>query len=174
MTKSRRFLLDSDAFITAHRQHYRFSFCPAYWRILLDAHENKRLASIEPVRREVLQGKDQLAEWIKTRPPKSFFKGVSDAAVTKAYAKLSAWVNRRAEYTAEAKAKFAISADGWLVAYASTNAFVVCTYEVARPESQTSVKLPDVAKWAGIACITPYEMLDELGVRMVPTKRKEA
>lgn len=173
MNKLRRFLLDSDAFIAAHRQHYRFSFCPAYWRILLAEHENKRVASVEPVRREILQGKDRLAEWIKSRTPKTFFKGIADRAVTREYAKLAAWVNGRGEYSPEAKAEFATSADGWLVAYAVANGYVVCTYEVSRPESKARVMLPDVANWSGVACGTPHDMLEELNVRMVLGRRME-
>lgn len=171
MTSHRKFLLDADTFMSAHRQYYRFSFCPAYWRALLVHHESKRLASIEQVRAELLRGKDALAEWVKTKTPKTFFKGTSDIAVIDAYSKLSQWVQGRAEWTPEAKARFAAAADGWLVAYAQVNGFVVCTYEVSRPESKANIKLPDVANYSGVSCVTPYEMLEELGVRMVLSKR---
>ncbi len=139
--------------------------------MLLDEHENNRVASIEPVRREILQGKDRLAAWVKSKPPKSFFKGISDKAVVTKFGKLSAWVNDRGEYSPEAKAEFAAAADGWLVAYADANEFVVCTYEVSRPESKARVMLPDVANWAGVPCVTPHDMLAELGIRMVLGKK---
>jgi hypothetical protein len=173
MKSHRKFLLDADTFMTAHRQYYRFSFCPAYWRALLAHHENKRLASIEQVRKELLRGKDELATWVKTKLPKTFFKGTDDVAVINAFAVLNQWVQSRPELTPEAKARFAAAADGWLVAYAQVNDYAVCTYEVSRPESRANIKLPDVADYCGVSCLTPYEMLEELGVRMLLAKKVE-
>jgi hypothetical protein len=171
MTAPRKFLLDADTFMSAHRQYYRFSFCPAYWHALLVHHENKQLASIEPVRKELLRGKDALAAWVKEKAPKTFFKGIEDTAVVKAFADLNQWVATRPELTPEARARFAGAADGWLVAYAQVNNYAVCTYEVSRPESRANIKLPDVAVYCGVSCLTPHDMLEELGVRMVLSKR---
>ena len=69
MTTQRKFLLDADTFMSAHRQYYRFSFCPAYWRALLVHHASKRLASIEQVRKELLRGKDALTTWVENGLP---------------------------------------------------------------------------------------------------------
>lgn len=151
----RRFLLDADAFITAHRQYYRFSFCPAFWRALLKYHEDKRVASLDQVRRELLRGKDALADWVNSRAPKTFFKETADAAVVKAFSDLSSWVTSRPDLTPEATARFAASADGWLVAYAKANAYVVCTYEVSRPESKANIKLPDAAAFLASRALLP-------------------
>jgi len=172
MTGQLRFLVDADVLISAHRQYYRFSFCPAYWRALLLHHDQKYLASIGPVRTELLRGKDQLANWVKDTVPRSFFVGVDDSSVIDAYGTLSSWVAGRRELSAEAKAKFASSADGWLVAYAQVNHFAVCTYEVSRPEAKSRVMIPDVANHCGVTCILPQDMLDQLGVRMVLAKKK--
>ena len=51
------------------------------------------------------------------------------------------------------------------------NNYAVCTYEISRPESKANIKLPDVANYCGVSCLTPYEMLEELGVRMVLSRR---
>ena len=54
------------------------------------------------------------------------------------------WGYHSHEHTAPAKAKFAIEADGWLVAYASSHRHTVVTNEQRRPESKNRILLPDV------------------------------
>jgi hypothetical protein len=57
--------------------------------------------------------------------------------------------------------------------YAQVNNYAVCTYGVSRPESKANIKLPDVANYCGVSYLTPHDMLEELRIRMVLSKRKE-
>lgn len=61
--------------------------------------------------------------------------------------------------------------EGWLVAYAKANDYLICSYEVSAPQSRNNAKLPDVAAFLGVTCVFPHEMLEELRVRMVLSTR---
>lgn len=50
MNQKHKYLLDADTFIRAHRQHYRFKFCPAYWTAILNHHDSGHVASITPAK----------------------------------------------------------------------------------------------------------------------------
>jgi hypothetical protein len=107
MKRSHKYLLDADSLMTAHRQHYRFSFCPAYWKALLLHHESESVASIAQVRKELLRGKDALSGWVKDKVPESFFKETTDAKVQQTYSTVEKWVDSQPHFLPAAKAKFA-------------------------------------------------------------------
>lgn len=172
MTASVKYLLDADTFIRAYRHFYSPSFCPAYWDAILRHHATGKLASIEQIKKELLKGKDELALWIKDECPESFFKQTKDVKVMRAYSDIMKWAQSRTDVNPAAKEKFADGADGWLVAYANVNRYVVCTLEVSAPDAKSNIKLPDVANHFNVACETPFEMLNSLAVRMVLAKRK--
>src|SRR5882724_3407428 len=111
MSERPKYLLDADTFIRAKRQHYAFDFCPGFWNALLRAYEQKRLTSIEPIRDELLRGKDALADWIKEQVPEAFFESVEDGNVEAAYARVIAWVEGNNQYSRAAKQKFVSGAD---------------------------------------------------------------
>lgn len=171
MKGANEYLLDADTFVSAHRNYYRFSFCPAYWQALLDHHQHGKLSSIIPVRKELLKGKDLLSDWVKDEVPENFFHDTNDAKVTQTYGTILKWVASLPHLLAAAQAKFASGADGWLVAYAKVHGLSVCSYEVSSPESKANIKLPDVARQFGVTCLKPQEMLEHLGVKMVLGKK---
>lgn len=171
MNRVQRYLLDADTFIRAHRQHYRFAFCPAYWHALLQKHDSGNVASIVQVRKELLRGHDHLSDWVKSKLPDSFFKGTEDSKVIQVYASIAKWVVSLNRLTPEAQAHFAGSADGWLIAYASVNGYVLCSNEVSAPESRSDIKLPDIASQFGVALVNSSDMLEQLAIRMVLSKR---
>lgn len=171
MNQKLKYLLDTDTFIRAHRQYYRFTFCPAYWTAILNRHSSGHVSSITQVRKELLRGKDDLSIWTKTNVPVSFFKGTEDSKVIQVFTTISKWVASLSQLSTEAQSHFASSADGWLVAYARVNGYSVCSYEVSSPESKSNIKLPDVCKQFGVPCVNPFDMLEKLDVRMVLSKR---
>lgn len=167
MKGAKAYLLDADTFVSAHRNHYRFSFCPAYWQALLDHHKHGTLSSIIPVRKELLKGKDVLSDWVKDDVPENFFHETTDVRVTQTYGTILKWVATLSHLLPAAQAKFASGADGWLVAYAKVHGLSVCSYEVSSPESKSNIKLPDVAKQFDVTCLKPQEMLEHLGIKMI-------
>ena len=115
MKRDHKYLLDADTFMTAHRQHYRFSFCPAYWKALLLHHGSDSVASIAQVRKELLRGKDALSGWVTDDVPETFFKETTDAKVLQTYSTIAKWVVSQPHLTPAAQAKFQVALTvGWL------------------------------------------------------------
>ena len=164
------YLLDADAFIRSQREHYGFDVCPGYWDSILKAYELKRVASIVPVRKELLRGQDELAEWVKNDSPKSLFKEVKDIEVQRKLTEINNWVMSNNQYSLTARQQFLRGADPWWFAYASVNFYTVATYEVSAPDAKVKVNLPDVANQFLVNCVPPFEMLRSLRVRFLLAK----
>jgi len=160
------YVLDADSFIRSKREHYAFDFCPGYWDALLRSYREERLCSIEPVKTELERGKDDLADWVADDAPDDFFETVADEDVTNAYADVINHVQINSQYIVGAKQRFASGADPWLIAYASVYGFSITTHEVSAPRSVATIKLPDIAAAFDVECVTPFEMLRELKVRL--------
>ncbi len=160
------YVLDADSFIRAKRHHYAFDFCPGYWDALLRSFREERLCSIQPVKTELERGRDDLTDWVTDAVPEEFFDSVDDANVTAAYADIISRVQSNSQYDEGAKQRFARAADPWLVAYAYVSGYVVVTHEVSAPLSKASIKLPDVANEFDVECVTPFDMLRALQVRL--------
>jgi len=159
------YVLDADSFIRAKRQHYAFDFCPGYWDALLRSFRQERLCSIEPVKTELERGKDDLADWVAKDAPDEFFESIEDD-ITKVYADIISRVQSNSQYNAGAKQHFASGADPWLVTYAKVFGCVITTHEISAPQPKARIKLPDVASAFDVECVTPFDMLRELQVRL--------
>jgi uncharacterized protein DUF4411 len=162
-----KYLLDANVFIQAARGYYAFDLAPAFWQALLDHASNERLLSIDRVREEIEQGKDELAKWIGgTFQP--WFASTDDTSVLQAYAGLMQWAQDQPQYSAAAKAQFADvkNADAWLIAYAQAKGCVLVTHEQPAPSAQRKIPIPNVCQMFGIPFVDTYAMLRALGVRL--------
>ena len=56
MSDGKRYLLDANVFIEAHRKYYGFAICPGFWLALVRQHERKRIFSIDKVKAELACG----------------------------------------------------------------------------------------------------------------------
>jgi len=166
MSEKSRFILDSDSLIRSKREHYAFDICPGFWAALIKGFSDESIGSIIPVRKEILKGKDALAEWIRDDVPQNFLDAVDSPDVQDSYAEVIQWVQAQPRFSTAAKQKFAAGADPWLVAFASANKRELVTYEVRAPESKAFVKLPDVARQFKVKCLPPYVMLRQLKMRL--------
>jgi hypothetical protein len=164
MSDEERYLLDADSLIRSKREHYALDFCPGFWDALLSAFHRGRVASIVPIRKELLRGRDALADWVKEEVPDEFFQSVETEDVQITYSEVIQWVDAREQYSRAAKQKFVSGADPALIAHARVKKFVLATYEVASPESKALIKLPDVARHFKVECVPPYVMLRRLKV----------
>jgi uncharacterized protein DUF4411 len=176
MSKPRKYLLDSDVFITAKNAYYAFPICPGFWDSLIHHHSAGSVFSIDKVQSELLVGrpKEDLVKWVNGELADGFFHGTGGKDVTGAYSQIMLWAQRNAQYTAPAKAKFATEADGWLVAYAGAHRHTVVTNEQPQPESKSRILLPDVCDQFRVPYLNTFEMLKELAVRYewrTPTRK---
>ena len=165
MARRVRYLVDASVLMEAHRRYYRFGVCPGFWDCLAWHHKQGNISSIDRVRKEVEDGKDELRQWVKSKCPASFFEPTTDRAVGDHYGKIISWAGTQGRYRPEALAQFATVADGWLVAYAGEHGLTVVTQEAAAPESKKDVKIPDVCDALKVLPIDTFEMLANLGVQ---------
>ncbi len=171
MSANKRYLLDSNVFMQAHRQYYGFDICPGFWRSLVLQHSNKRIFSVDHVKSEIARGKDALKNWATTKAPDAFFKKTDDKAVINCFAQLIDWVEKEPQYAPEAKAEFASVADGWVIAHAKTNNLVVVTQEEYAPDAKKKVPMPNVCINFSVEFVNTFSMLRDLGVRFGLKKR---
>ncbi len=131
---SSEFLLDANIFIEAKNTYYGFDMFPGFWSWLDSEQSNGRLASVEPIRDELLKGKDELAEWAKERRDSGWFLLVWDEATQQCFAKIANWLVKQ-PYKPYAIADFLNVGDPWLIAKALALGATVVTHE-------TQIRMP--------------------------------
>jgi len=167
MAKPRKYLLDTNILVEAHKRYYGFDLCPGFWRALIRQHHDKRIFSIDRVKREIAVGKDKLTKWTRRSVLKAFFRKTDDPAIIEQFGKMVAWVQSEVQYRSEAKAEFATVADGWLVACAKAEGLIVVTEEVYNQNIQKRVPIPNVCRQFQVEYINTFEMLRDLEIRFV-------
>lgn len=158
------YLLDSNTFIQAKNDFYRFSFCPGYWDWIINGYNRGQIFSTEHVRQELLRLHDDLAEWVTSFAPKGMFIKTTDASVN-SYATVVKWVSNRENYKQAHKNRFLSGADPWLIAEALSGNHTIVTFEKAQPDS-AMVKIPDVAHGFGVPTLRIYDVLEQTGRKL--------
>ncbi|MDY0164967.1 MAG: DUF4411 family protein [Thermoguttaceae bacterium] len=171
MSDGRRYLLDANVFIEAYQGYYAFDICPGFWQSLLRQHGAKRVFSIDKIEDELAAGHDSLSNWATDTAQNTFFKRTADKRVADAFTEMIKWVQADKQFTVEAKARFASVADGWLIAYAKTNALIVVTRETYVPDVKVRVPIPNVCLEFDVEFCNTFEMLRDLKVQFVLRKR---
>ena len=181
MSSSKKFLLDANVFIEAHKKYYAFDICSGFWKALERQYRLGTLASIDRIKLELTQGRkkdeepDALSDWANKSAPVGFFKGTTDIAVIKTFGDMAKWVQGSQQFKDPAKQKFADVADGWLIAYAKENGLIVVTHEQYAPEVQNKVPIPNVCIEFGVEFTDTFDMLRELKEEFVlKTKRRKS
>lgn len=164
MTAPRRFLLDANVFVQAHRHYYPFDICPGFWAALIERHKQGRILSLDRVKAELDRGNDELKVWATKTLPQSCFARTDEPAVVAGFAEAQTWVYSQPRYRAAAKAEFAQAADGWLPAYAREHGLAVVTLEEPSPAAEKRVPLPSVCVALGVPYVNTFAMLRELAV----------
>ena len=106
-----------------------------------------------------------MADWVNSDVPDEFFKASQEEVVRMNYGQIILWVNRNPQFYDLAKADFAASADGWLLAYAQAKNLVVVTHEQLSPDVKRKVPIPNVCEQFGIEYSDTFSMLRMLGVQ---------
>jgi hypothetical protein len=154
------YLLDADTLITSDRTYYPPSNFALFWAWL--AHEGACGSIKMPKEQfnEVVAGKGELVEWLKTNKKAMLLDEVPDPAIVQRVLEEGYGPSLTAEEIAT------IGLDPFAVAYAlldPANRSVV-TFEVSRPSKQrANQKLPDVCRKFGIIPKTMFDVIKELG-----------
>lgn len=82
-SEGRKFLLDANVLIAAHRSYYAFDLCPGFWASVIQGCGAKRIFSTRRVQAELEAGGDALANWVKQKLPAGFFANDATAGMTR-------------------------------------------------------------------------------------------
>lgn len=159
------YVLDANVFIEAARRYYAFDLAPKFWKELGHHVSAGHVQSIDRVKRELEQGKDDLAQWVSKGGFGAGFVSTSDKGVIQSYGEIMTWVQAHPQFLDGARADFAKGADGWLVAYAKGESGIVVTQEVADPNVKRRVPIPNVCQAFSVPFCDTFEMLRRLGVK---------
>jgi len=163
MMGNAKYALDANVFIDAARRYYAFDLAPGFWSGLVAHARTGEIRSIDRVRQELDQGKDDLAAWVD-RYVGGAFASTDDEKIVQVYSDIMNWIQQQGQFTAEAKAEGANSADCWLVAYAKVEGCVVVTHEAPSPLARRTVKIPDLCRQFAVPYTSLFEMLRNLRI----------
>jgi hypothetical protein len=161
-----KYVLDANVFIQAKRRFYALDFCPGFWDALVHHRSTARVCSIDRVWDELERGGDDLTDWARDHFGEEGFLGTRDGPTTTEYRRMLGWVVAQSQFSEGARHEFQQVADGWLVAFAKANQRIVVTLEEHNPDVRKKVPIPNLCVAHGVACITPFEMLRRLDIKL--------
>lgn len=166
------FLIDANSLITPHLNYYPFDFAPGFWEQIEHPIKDGRIAVLDLVKDEILQGNDSLKDWmtdlsigtlIDHREPK----------ILAEYASILQYIQQNPCYKPSALQEWSNSkvADAWLIATASVYNLFLVTFEARNTglnsrNPSKEAKIPDVAKSFGVETITLFQMIRDLGIQL--------
>lgn len=156
------YLLDANVFIEAKNFYYRFDTFPGFWDWLDAEQDNGQVASIKPIRAELLRGNDELAEWIKERNDLGWFLPVDDVETQQNLAQIAVWVMEQ-PFREVAKPDFLGGGDPWLIAKAKAIGATVVTQETFDAQSMKKVKIPNVCRAFDVPYINTFDLIRQTG-----------
>jgi hypothetical protein len=160
------FLLDTNFFIQAYRTNYPIDVAESFWRKVEQLAREGRIISIDKVNAEIIKNEDELATWIGSHLPKSFFQKAESSECLSNYRLLSNWaISRSDHYQQNAIDEFleAKRADAWLIAFAMTYGHIIVTQEISEPHKKSKIKIPDVCNFFGVGYVDTVGMFRRLG-----------
>ncbi len=160
----KKYLLDSNVFIQAHRMHYPFDVVPSFWKKLIELSNKGIVISIDKVKKEICDTKstDVLSLWCLNEINNDFF--VDSSPCIAEYSDIANWTYSNNHFKPTAKDEFLATdlADPWLIAYARNHNCIIVTHETSQPNKQNRIKIPEPCLHFGVKYLTPIQMLREL------------
>ncbi|WP_246589946.1 DUF4411 family protein [Marinobacterium ramblicola] len=138
--------------------------CPAYWEWLDRQFQNGVTGSIDMIGRELRDGNDELAEWVKQRP--EHFIGNDDTDTQKIFSDI-VQATMLGDYNLGNRDNFLAKADPWIIAKAKSIGASVVTHESLAATNTRKVKVPNICRQFGVPCMNTFQFLRELEARFV-------
>lgn len=151
------YLLDSNVFIEAKNRYYAFDIAPVFWS-WLDELFSGDARIITNVRDEILDGSDELADWMKVRKDEAWILDVDDEKTQLAFTDLANEVSS-ANYKASAINDFLSRADPWIVAKAQVEQATIVTHEQLDLGARRKIPLPNPCQSRAITCLNTFDFL---------------
>ena len=159
-----RYLLDANTYIQAKNQYYGMDICPAYWDWLDQQFEKGIIASVNMIGRELREGNDELAEWVRDRP--GHFISNDDKPTQDTFADIAQSV-MAGDYNPGDRDNFLAKADPWIIAKAKMLGATVVTHESVVAPNARKVKIPNICQQFEVSCLNTFQFLRELKARFV-------
>lgn len=163
------FLIDANSFITPHLTFYPFDFAQRFWEQMKDHIEEGNIAVLDLVKAEILQGNDNLTDWMKTIMIGRYVDRRTPDILTN-YGDILEYIQTNNCYKPSALAEWskATVADPWLISAAKVNKFTIITFETPNKglnprDPSKYAKIPDVATVFGVKTDTLFYMMRTLG-----------
>jgi hypothetical protein len=163
------YIIDTSCLTQAHRVYYPFDIAPSFWNFMKQQFAAGQFIYINKVADEIGRGNDALTSWAQTEiAPALELDCHADANIMGHYGQIMIWGNGHAQYNALAKQEFSdfSNADPFVVATAIEQSAIVVSQEISAPQSQKSIKLPDVCNQFGIQHIDTFTLLRSYGFTM--------
>lgn len=154
--------LDANVFIQAKNGPYGFALVPKFWVFLSEQLEQGAIRCPKLVYDEVMDGKDDLAAWFKTRREKGLCHH-PDEIVQQCFSTVANYVATK--FKPHQVSEFLLGADGWVIAHAMNGDGIVVTQESDRSH-KSKIKIPTICKVFGVRCINTYQMLGALEAKL--------
>ena len=160
------YVVDSNFFIQAHRANYPLDVATSFWGKVKQLAEQKKIISIDKVKKEIYDHQDDLKTWCENNLPDDFFKETK--GVVASYGQIVSWANSKNQhYYATAISEFlhADEAGAWLVTFAHADRAnrIIVTHEKSQPDRKNKVKIPEACAPFGINYVDTIEMFRQLG-----------
>lgn len=159
-----RYLLDANTYIQAKNQYYGMDICPAYWAWLDQQFDQGLIGSVDMIARELKEGNDQLADWVRERP--THFIENDDMDTQAVFAQIVDVV-MNGDYNPGNRDLFLAKGDPWIIAKASVMGATVVTHESRVAPETRKVKVPNICQQFEVPCMDTFQFLRELEARFV-------
>lgn len=159
-----RYLLDANTYIQAKNQYYGMDICPAYWEWLDIQFQQGIIASVDMIGRELKDGNDELAEWVKARPDHFIKNDDQDTQVVFSNLVQTIMVG---DYNPGNRDNFLSKGDPWIIAKAKVLGATVVTHEAIVATNTKKVKIPNICQQIEVPCLNTFQFLRELNARFV-------
>lgn len=163
------FLIDANSLITPHLTFYPFDFAQSFWEQMKKHIANGEIAILDLVKNEILQGKDNLQNWMSQLPIGIYVDRRESNIITNYSAVLTHIQNNNC-YKPSALTEWSKDtvADPWLIATAKAKDYTIITFESSikglnSHNPSKNAKIPDIAKVFGVKVENLYYMMRKLG-----------
>lgn len=145
----RRFLFDSNCFITACRFYYPPEIFNSLWNKIFNKFKTENFYTIEEVQKEIKEKADRVAELFQNIPKSKILKPKSIIQCNENFVKICNYI--RDNYTNELAINNFSNTDAWLIAYAMTfEDVVIVTYEKWK-DSRSEPVIPVICEKFGLS-----------------------
>lgn len=164
---SQRYLLDANCFTQSFHLHYRFDFCPGFWKWIEQQNAAGAVYSLDRIQEEITRSPNDLTKWAKAKTDGTFFLSTQkDRDVSKVYGRIANWVEN-SDFKRRGKDEFMAGNDAWLIAYAVVHNFTVVSYELYNPDEKRKIKIPALCDPFDFRCIYLYDVFSETHTKFV-------